>query len=86
MSLERKYESDITRFIRDLKANNPQIEEQQRKNRATWWDKPQDLETQGERAASNVAQPSYVYFPLPKPEKGDEPDSAGKVATPSRPA
>ena len=63
------YESDITRFIRDLREKNPQIVELQKKNRATWWDKPQDLQTQREHAASAVAQPGYVYFPLPrKPE------------------
>jgi hypothetical protein len=60
------YESDITRFIRDLKAKNPQIEELQAKNRATWWDKPQDFDTWKERAASSVPQPAYVYFPLPR--------------------
>jgi Protein of unknown function (DUF3460) len=60
------YESDITRFIRDLKAKNPQIVELQRKNRATWWDRPQDLETSKERCDSNVPQPPYVYFPLPR--------------------
>lgn len=60
------YESDVTRFIRDFLAKNPQIVEQQRKNRATWWDKPQDLETLKEREQSNVPQPPYVYFPLPK--------------------
>ena len=60
------YESDLTRFLRELLAKNPQIVEQQKKNRATWWDKPQDLETQKERADANVPQPSYVYFPLPK--------------------
>jgi len=60
------YESDVTRFIRDFLAKNPQIVEQQRKNRATWWDKPQDLETLKEREQSNVPQPAYVYFPRPK--------------------
>jgi Protein of unknown function (DUF3460) len=60
------YESDVTRFIRDLLAKNPQIVEQQKKNRATWWDKAQDLETMKDRAQSAVPQPSYVYFPLPK--------------------
>ena len=64
--VNKNYESDVTRFIRDLLANNPQIVEQQRKNRATWWDKPQDLETIKDRAQSAVPQPSYVYFPLPK--------------------
>jgi len=62
----KNYESEVTRFIRELLAKNPQIVEQQKKNRATWWDKPQDLETLEERAQSNVPQPPYVYFPLPK--------------------
>ena len=62
------YESDITRFIRDLKARNPQIEELQAKNRATWWDKPQDFDIWKERAEATVAQPAYVYFPLPRPK------------------
>ena len=63
------YESDITRFIRELKANNPQIDELQRKNRATWWDRPQDLQVLQERAEANVPQPAYVYFPLPRAKR-----------------
>ena len=63
------YESDITRFIRDLKAKNPQIAQLQAKNRATWWDRPQDQETLRERSEAAVPQPPYVYFPLPRPEK-----------------
>lgn len=78
------YESEITRFIRELKDKNPQIVELQKKNRATWWDKPQDLETWRERAASTVPQPAYVYFPLPGPVGDDE--SGKKLDTPSRPA
>ena len=80
------YESDITRFIRDLKAKNPQIADLQRKNRATWWDKPQDLEANRERAQATVSQPGYVYFPLPVPEKDDDPDSGKRLSVPSRPA
>jgi hypothetical protein len=64
--MNKHYESEVTRFIRDFLADNPQIVEQQKKNRATWWDKPQDLETIKDRAQSAVPQPSYVYFPLPK--------------------
>lgn len=64
------YESDITRFIRDLREKNPQIVELQKKNRATWWDKPQDLQIQRERADAAVPQPGYVYFPLPKRAEG----------------
>ena len=80
------YESEITRFVRELRSRNPGIEELQRKNRATWWDKPQDLELARERAEAAVPQPAYVYFPLPRPEKSDDQDSAGKVAAPARPA
>ena len=80
------YESDLTRFIRQLRRENPGIEELQRKNRATWWDKPQDLELNRERAEASVPQPAYVYFPLPVPDKQDDPDSAKKLSTPSRPA
>ena len=80
------YESDITRFIRDLKQKNPGLSELQRKNRATWWDKPQDLEVQKERADASVPQPAYVYFPLPVPEKADDQDSGKRLSTPSRPA
>lgn len=80
------YESEITRFIRELKSRNPQIAELQKKNRATWWDRPQDLETSKERAEAAVPQPAYVYFPLPRPEKHDDQDSASKPSTPSRPA
>ena len=65
------YESELTRFIREMRRKNPQIVEQQYKNRATWWDKPQDLETTRERSEAAVPQPPYVYFPLPSaPEKG----------------
>ena len=59
------YQSEITRFIDDFLAKNPQVVEQQKKNRATWWDKPQDMQTWQERAQSEVPQPAYVYFPLP---------------------
>jgi hypothetical protein len=79
------YESEATRFIRDLLAKNPQIVEQQKKNRATWWDKPQDLATQKEHDESAVRQPGYVYFPLPE-RAADKPDESGnKLSNPSKP-
>ena len=79
------YESEATKFIREVLAKNPQIVEQQKKNRATWWDKPQDLETAKEHADADVPAPSYVYFPLPQKSE-DDPDSAAQVAAPARPA
>jgi uncharacterized protein DUF3460 len=60
------YESETTTFIRELLEKNPQLAEEQKRNRLTWWDHPQDLETSRERAQSAVPQPAYVYFPLPK--------------------
>ena len=80
------YESDITKFIREFLERNPQTLERQKAARATWWDKPQDLEADRERAESNVPQPAYVYFPLPRAEKHDDQDSGNKLSTPSRPA
>ncbi len=80
------YESEATRFLREFLAKNPQVVEQQKKNRATWWDKPQDLETLHEHAESDVPQPSYVYFPLPEGEPAKPDESGNKLSNPSRPA
>lgn len=55
------YESDITRFLRELKQANPNLEAEQRKGRAIWWDRPQDLDTQRRDAQSRVPQAPYVY-------------------------
>lgn len=55
------YESDITRFLRELKQSRPNLEEEQRKGRAIWWDKPQDAETQARFKASRIPQKPYVY-------------------------
>ena len=79
------YESELTRFLRDFVGKNPQVIEQQKKNRLTWWDRPQDLDTWKARRQSAVPQPAYVYFPLPRPEKDDDPDSGKRLSTPSRP-
>jgi hypothetical protein len=80
------YESEITRFLKEFVGKNPQVIEQQKKNRRTWWDRPQDLETWKERREAAVPQPAYVYFPLPKRGKDEDPDSGNKLSTPSRPA
>lgn len=79
------YESEHTRFMRDFLAKNPQVVEQQKKNRATWWDKPQDLQTTEERAKSRVPQPGYVYFPSPAPVVDDSGDPENIASTPASP-
>lgn len=55
------YESDITRFIRELKTKSPDLDRKQREGRAIFWDKqldPDDLKRWGESA---VPQQPYVY-------------------------
>jgi hypothetical protein len=55
------YESDITKFLNQLKAERPQLVEEQRKGRALLWDKPQDLQTQLSNDASRIAMKAYPY-------------------------
>jgi hypothetical protein len=55
------YQSDITRFLQELKQTRPHLEQEQRKGRAIWWDHPQDLETSKRNLESRVPQQPYVY-------------------------
>ncbi|MBE0627013.1 MAG: DUF3460 family protein [Burkholderiales bacterium] len=55
------YESEFTRFIRELKQQRPQLEAEQRKSRAIWWDHAQDLDELERDKESRVKQQAYVY-------------------------
>jgi hypothetical protein len=55
------YESDTTVFLRELFKQKPHLVDEQRKGRALWWDRPQDLDTQARDQASRVPQAPYVY-------------------------
>ena len=58
----RHYVSEHTRFIRDLLESKPQLETEQKKSRAIWWDKtPAQLDEGREMDAGRVRQKSYVY-------------------------
>ncbi len=59
------YESDITRFLKDLRDQRPHLEQSQRDGRAIWWDKPQDLDTSRRNHESRIAQRPYVYSQKP---------------------
>lgn len=59
------YESDITKFIREFLERNPQTLEKQKAARATWWDKPQDLELRRLDEESRVPQTGYQYYDKP---------------------
>jgi Protein of unknown function (DUF3460) len=59
------YESELTRFMREFLERNPQVVEKQKKARATWWDRPQDLEEVKKNDQSKVPQTGYVYYDKP---------------------
>jgi len=61
--MAKPYESDLTRFVRELIAQKPEIVEEQRKGRAMWWDKKLDPETQKRFQQSRINQKAYVYQP-----------------------
>ena len=69
------YESDITKFIREFLDKNPQVIEKQKAARATWWDKPQDLELRQRNDESRIPQTGYQYYDKPGVEvvSGDPP-------------
>jgi hypothetical protein len=55
------YESEYTKFMRELMQQKPQLEEEQRKGRAMWWDKSHDQARLREFREACVAQQPYVY-------------------------
>ena len=58
----RNYESEHTRFIRELLQKKPQLEQEQQKSRAIWWDKqPQELAAGKKMDEGRLPQPAYVY-------------------------
>jgi len=59
--MAKNYESEITQFLRDLKAKSPDIERQQREGRAIYWDKQLDADELRRWKESNVPLQGYVY-------------------------
>jgi hypothetical protein len=55
------YESEFTKFMREFKRQRPELEAEQRKSRAIWWDHKQDMETLRREDESRVKQQAYVY-------------------------
>ncbi|MGQ0579964.1 MAG: DUF3460 family protein [Betaproteobacteria bacterium] len=58
----RGYESDVTRFIREFLARNPEVVAKQEKARATWWDRPQDHKENAALEAAAVPRKPYSYY------------------------
>ena len=57
----QRYESEFTHFMREFKQQRPQLEAEQRKSRAIWWEHKQDLEMLEREKESSVKQQAYVY-------------------------
>lgn len=59
---QQAYESDFTKFLKELKRKDPELEQKQRAGRAIWWDKPPiDLDVRRRADESRVKQQPYVY-------------------------
>jgi len=59
--VKKGYESDATRMIRALLAEQPQIADEQKRGRSLWWDRRLDLDQQRRAQESRVPQKGYVY-------------------------
>jgi len=58
----RHYESEHTKFMRELLAQKPDLREQQREARAIWWDKhPKELAEERVMDLGRIPQSPYVY-------------------------
>jgi hypothetical protein len=55
------YESEITQFLKELLRQRPEIEIDQRRGRAIWWDKELDLQETQRLRESEVPQQAYPY-------------------------
>jgi Protein of unknown function (DUF3460) len=58
------YESDLTKFMRDLFQKKPHLAEAQREARAIWWDKKVDFGELERLQESRVPVRGYAYYPL----------------------
>ena len=62
---KKGYESELTRFIRDFIDRHPAVVEKQKKARATWWDRPQDIPQLEHDDQWKIPQTGYVYYDKP---------------------
>jgi hypothetical protein len=62
----QRYESDFTKFLKELKQKDPELEQKQRAGRAIFWDKaPIDLDSRKRADESRIKQQPYVYQSKP---------------------
>lgn len=55
------YESDHTKFMREMLQQHPEWVEDQKKGRAIWWDKQLDADQQARYRQSKESNKGYPY-------------------------
>jgi hypothetical protein len=55
------YESDVTKFLREMHEKKPALDDEQRDGRAIYWDKQLDADELARWTASGVPMQGYVY-------------------------
>jgi len=74
--MDYSYESEHTKFMRELLAKRPELIEKQKEARAIWWDKEVDREALKRFREARVPQKSYVYFSWAKPSEEQKQETA----------
>ncbi len=59
------YESEITKFLKEMKAAKPQLEAAQKQGRNLLWDQEIDRDFDADAELGRVAQTPYVYGGAP---------------------
>ena len=78
-----RYVSEHTKFIADLKQQNPLMEEGQREGRSIFWDKRIDLDELKRFHEAEVQQPAYAYQNYVGPPRDPQPCDVVTPGTPS---
>jgi len=73
------YESDLTKFMRQLFRDKPHLAQAQREARAIWWDKKVDFAQLKRMEESRVPVRGYVYYPLIQPPESLEPGTKDRT-------
>lgn len=60
--MDYSYESDHTKFIRELLEKNPSLQQKRQDVRNMWWEKKLNKEEQKRFKESSVPMKPYVYF------------------------
>lgn len=55
------YTSEFTQFLQQLKQQRPNVEADQQRGRAIWWDKKLDLELLERQRAARIPKAPYDY-------------------------